>query len=238
MGLSFGQRDASSVRKGDGALLGPAPRRTQVVPAPDGIFDSLVVLISPDCVELPRGFDSKRTGLVTATDRGSLSAYLLFLGQELMRPGSAIHAPSALQAAGALVAELYAATVRAGLKAESVRSAGLNHVIRAEEIMRSRLDEPLTVGTLASELGVGTRALQAAFRAHRSMSPREVLTAMRLDEAQRHLLSARPEESVTSIALNCGFAHLSRFSEAYRYRFGELPSETLARVRRDLPHAT
>ena len=35
------------------------------------------------------------------------------------------------------------------------------------------------------------------------------------------------EESVTDIALRCGFTHLGRFSVAYRTRFGESPSETL-----------
>ncbi|MDJ0862947.1 MAG: helix-turn-helix domain-containing protein [Gammaproteobacteria bacterium] len=46
---------------------------------------------------------------------------------------------------------------------------------------------------------------------------------------QRTLRRSRPgETSVTQAALDRGFWHLGRFSEAYRVRFGELPSETLA----------
>jgi len=32
--------------------------------------------------------------------------------------------------------------------------------------------------------------------------------------------------SVTEVALNCGFSHLSRFAACYRERFGHLPRET------------
>jgi AraC-like DNA-binding protein len=32
--------------------------------------------------------------------------------------------------------------------------------------------------------------------------------------------------SVTELAMDYGFLHLGRFSEVYRQRFGELPSET------------
>jgi transcriptional regulator GlxA family with amidase domain len=113
-----------------------------------------------------------------------------------------------------------------------MRAAGAAHVRRAEEIMRARLDEPLSVGDVAEAVGVCARALQAAFAAHRGTSPRVALTEMRLDAAQRWLVTASPDETVTDVALGCGFAHLSRFAAAYRRRFGEPPSETLARARR------
>jgi transcriptional regulator GlxA family with amidase domain len=105
-------------------------------------------------------------------------------------------------------------------------------VHRAEEIMRTRLAEPLTIPALAAEVGVGKRALQSAFATHRKASPRAVLNAMRLDAARNALISARPMETVTTVALDCGFAHLGRFAQAYAGRFGERPSDTLKRARR------
>jgi transcriptional regulator GlxA family with amidase domain len=66
------------------------------------------------------------------------------------------------------------------------------------------------------------------------MGPRDVLLQMRLERARERLLSAVPSDTVTSIALDCGFAHLGRFPTAYRTAFGELPAETLARSRRRL----
>jgi transcriptional regulator GlxA family with amidase domain len=98
--------------------------------------------------------------------------------------------------------------------------------------MRARLGEELTVPALAAELGIGTRALQLAFRAHRGVSPRDVIAGLRLDAAHARLRAATPADSVTRIALDCGITHLGRFAARYRERFGEAPSETLASVHR------
>jgi len=44
------------------------------------------------------------------------------------------------------------------------------------------------------------------------------------------LLRAEPDDSVTVIAMACGFTHMSRFALEYRQRFGERPSDTLRRA--------
>jgi transcriptional regulator GlxA family with amidase domain len=61
-------------------------------------------------------------------------------------------------------------------------------------------------------------------------SLRAVLNAMRLDAARNALISARPMDTVTTVALGSGFAHLGRFARAYTERFGERPSDTLKRA--------
>lgn len=231
LGLTYAGQEAGA-RSGEGALMGPAPRRTRVIPAMGGLYESFVVLVDPARAGLPTDRGPGATGLVTATDRGALAGHMRFLAQELLPERSALHAPPALTAAGALVAELFAATARAREEDDAAPTAGHAHVHRAEEIMRARLEEPLRVAELAAAVGIGPRALQAAFATHRGKAPREVLTEMRLDAAQRRLVSASPDQSVTDIALGCGFAHLSRFAAAYRRRFGEPPSETLARAHR------
>jgi AraC-like DNA-binding protein len=45
------------------------------------------------------------------------------------------------------------------------------------------------------------------------------------------VLQLATARSVTEVALDHGFLHLGRFSEAYRKRFGELPSQTWRRQR-------
>ena len=50
---------------------------------------------------------------------------------------------------------------------------------------------------------------------------------LRLDEARELLRSARPGTTVSSLAMDCGFTHLGRFSAAYSEAFGETPVETL-----------
>jgi transcriptional regulator GlxA family with amidase domain len=55
------------------------------------------------------------------------------------------------------------------------------------------------------------------------------LRNVRLDRARLRLSDVHAAEaSVTAIALECGFGHLGKFAAAYRERFGEQPSETLA----------
>ena len=120
------------------------------------------------------------------------------------------------------------------LTEERVLPAAWLRVRMAEEIMRARSDEPLSMASVAREIGVGLRSLQLAFMDARAMGPRDVLLRMRLERARERLLSAGPADTVTTIALDCGIAHLGRFPAAYRIAFGELPTETLARTRRRL----
>jgi transcriptional regulator GlxA family with amidase domain len=54
---------------------------------------------------------------------------------------------------------------------------------------------------------------------------------VRLERARNLLLKPDDTASVTGIALLCGFSNLGHFANAYRNRFGELPSQTLHRSR-------
>lgn len=96
---------------------------------------------------------------------------------------------------------------------------------RAEEYLAAHVDRAVSSAELATAVGVSGRTLFAAFRAHRDVTPVAFHRARRLDLARRRILEA-PERSVTEVAFACGFAHLGRFSLAYRARFGESPSET------------
>lgn len=102
-------------------------------------------------------------------------------------------------------------------------------VSRACDIMHAQPDEAPSIADLALELGVSPRYLQLSFRAVHGISPRQYLERIRLDRVRAIILAQGHAGSVTSAALDCGFFHLGRFSQAYRRTFGELPSETLAR---------
>jgi len=108
---------------------------------------------------------------------------------------------------------------------------GVAPLLRAEEFMRSRCGESQSLDDIARAAGVSRRTLSALFRRHRSASPMEALRNLRLDAAHA-LLARRATSSVTDVALNCGFSHLSRFAAAYRERFGQLPHETWRSARR------
>lgn len=101
------------------------------------------------------------------------------------------------------------------------------HVRRAEEYMRRNLAKSMTSADLAREVGVSVRALQTGFRRFRGTTPLATLRSLRLDSARLDLERGEASDNVTAIALKWGFTHLSRFSESYRVRFGELPMQTL-----------
>jgi AraC-like DNA-binding protein len=105
------------------------------------------------------------------------------------------------------------------------------HVRQAEEYMRANVADPITIADIAEIVGVSVRSLQEGFRRFRDRTPLEALHIIRLDGARQALLRPDPADSVTTIALRWGFAHLSRFAGAYVERFHERPSETLRRVR-------
>lgn len=101
------------------------------------------------------------------------------------------------------------------------------------DIIESTPQLPHTTATLAAEAGVSARTLQKAFRAHLSVPPSVYLQHVRLSRVHDELRYASdcPDATVTLVALRWGFAHLGRFSAAYRERYGVLPSETLRRAK-------
>ncbi|HEY8983930.1 MAG TPA: AraC family transcriptional regulator [Streptomyces sp.] len=98
-------------------------------------------------------------------------------------------------------------------------------VRRAVDLIEAHPETPFTVGDLARTAGVSARRLQEGFREHLGVTPMTYVRNVRLDRARTDLLAGAGP--VTEVAGRWGFTHLSRFSAAYRSRFGEAPSETL-----------
>lgn len=97
--------------------------------------------------------------------------------------------------------------------------------------LKSRLDEPIQLETLAAVAGVRPRTLEAHFKLYLGTTPLGWVRRMRLARARQQLLSAEANASVTTIAAANGFNQLGRFSAQYRDQFGELPSDTLKSIR-------
>jgi transcriptional regulator GlxA family with amidase domain len=57
------------------------------------------------------------------------------------------------------------------------------------------------------------------------------LRGTRLEIARQRIMRAAENETITGIAMECGFFHLGRFSSAYSQAFGEAPSQTMRRSR-------
>lgn len=112
-----------------------------------------------------------------------------------------------------------------------VATPGRDEMRKLEEHLRQNWDKPLDLESLAAVSGVSGRTVLRYFRQAHDMTPREYLRDLRLEKARQELLEADGEKSVMMIALGCGFSSLGHFADAYRRRYGELPSMTLGRRR-------
>lgn len=107
-------------------------------------------------------------------------------------------------------------------------STSRQHVNRAMEYMRSNKSDIELIAEVAGACGVSNRTLEHAFKVELGMTPLQVLTTFRLEDARAMLLDRNCDYGVTDVALASGFRHLGRFSRIYRNHFGETPSITRA----------
>ena len=104
-------------------------------------------------------------------------------------------------------------------------------VERAREYIQAKLSEPLRLSELCRHARVHARSLEYGFREVTGLSPIAYVKSLRLN-AVRKALSRRSasQRSITEIALDQGFWHLSQFAVDYRKLFGEAPSWTRKRT--------
>lgn len=102
------------------------------------------------------------------------------------------------------------------------------HVRRAQDYLQAHAHEPLSVEQLAQVAGVSVRSLYSGFKEFLGVSPMHYLRDLRMERARTELLSGEAA-SVAGVALHWGFAHMGRFSNDYKARYLETPSQTLRR---------
>lgn len=145
--------------------------------------------------------------------------------------------PRAIGATEAMLGRLLLSAVphNHSLDYDSDYRAGITpyYVRRAEELIRERYEDPLTLSDLIAAAGVSGRSLHLGFRRFRDDSPMGYLKRFRLDRAREMLAQGGDGIlTVTEVALANGFGHPGKFTQDYAKRFGELPSATLRKTRR------
>lgn len=120
-------------------------------------------------------------------------------------------------------------TERDAAPAPHARSVAPGCVRRAEQYMDAHATDPLRLDDIAAAAGVPVRTLLEAFKRFRAHSPMQHLRELRLQRARALLQAGTPGTRVSTVALDCGFAHLGRFAQDYQARYGEAPSATLTR---------
>ncbi|MGR3615771.1 MAG: GlxA family transcriptional regulator [Paracoccaceae bacterium] len=102
------------------------------------------------------------------------------------------------------------------------------HLARAMQIMNESVSDPASPTFIAQEVGISTRQLERLFGKYLNASPKKYFMEMRLDRARNLLIQT--ENSVTEVALACGFDNPGHFSRVYRAAFGVTPMQQRGRV--------
>lgn len=98
----------------------------------------------------------------------------------------------------------------------------------AREFIHSRLSEPLRLSELCRHAKLKIRSLEYGFREVTGLTPVAYIRSLRLNAVRKALQqnASGPQRSISEIATDVGFWHLSQFSSDYRRLFGETPTET------------
>lgn len=115
--------------------------------------------------------------------------------------------------------------VRAGTERQRTPTgpAGHGKLGDAVRVMEGAVELPMHAADVARTVGLSSRQLERLFRRHLGQTPAAYAAGLRLERARTLLHdTAMP---ITAVAAACGYATPSRFSAAYRGRFGRLPRD-------------
>ncbi|NIZ12075.1 AraC family transcriptional regulator [Phaeobacter sp. HF9A] len=119
-------------------------------------------------------------------------------------------------------------------KANAHSTLGQNlpdHIRRARQFIEDHLTDDIKLHDIVNASGMTKRTVQAGFRMHLGTTPLSYLKLMRLKATHDRLQAARPHDcTVTQVAMEYGFFHLSNFSQDFRKTFGASPSDILNRT--------
>jgi AraC-like DNA-binding protein len=99
---------------------------------------------------------------------------------------------------------------------------------RLTQYIEDNIKRDISGGELAKLARMSLRSLYLLFERHAKTTPMCFIKQRKLERVRSALRDPTvPAVNVTAVALDHGFTHLGRFSEAYKTAFGVLPSEDL-----------
>lgn len=120
---------------------------------------------------------------------------------------------------------------RSAPRSDDVSSRLPGRYRRAYSYLMENLERAdLSVGEVASHIGVTERALQAAFKTHLGLSPSQLIRRQRMERIREDLIANDTNSrTVLEVAHKWGVQHRSTLVNGYRKLFNEAPSATFAR---------
>ena len=101
-------------------------------------------------------------------------------------------------------------------------TAAQMQIARAVDLIHSAFQTDLCLDDLADAAAMSRYHFLRCFKHHAGSTPYAYLQQVRLQHAAALLRDS--SKAITDVALDCGFTSLSRFSGAFRRRFGATPS--------------
>ncbi|MBI2481730.1 MAG: helix-turn-helix transcriptional regulator [Planctomycetia bacterium] len=101
-------------------------------------------------------------------------------------------------------------------------------VARAITFVLAHLDAPLDIEVLAAGLSVSRRTLERRIQSHLGVSPRRMITLVRLEVARQMLI--RTAWPVTDVAVAVGFSSHAGMCNVFRRELGHSPGELRRRL--------
>lgn len=108
------------------------------------------------------------------------------------------------------------------------RTAAMNRAVR---ILSDHDQFPINIEALCTMVGASWATLQRAFAEEFGVTPSSYIKSRRLSAVQTELIKRGPDAMICNVANRWGFWHMGSFAADYRKQFGELPSETLKRLK-------
>ncbi|AHH98925.1 helix-turn-helix transcriptional regulator [Kutzneria albida] len=145
--------------------------------------------------------------------------------------GAPLIASTATQLLAAMVLATFPHTALTDPTIEDRHDAHSATLRRAIGFIDDHAHRDISLADIAAATHVSIRALQYAFRRHRSTTPMGYLRQVRMHHAHQELVAADPTTgvTVTEIAARWGFFHPGHFAHYYRRAYGHPPSRTLLR---------
>lgn len=109
---------------------------------------------------------------------------------------------------------------------KGTNTASPYYVRCAEEIFDTEAKNMPSIASVANRVGVSARTLSEGFRRCRGITPRNFLSARRLEGLRKELLTAPEHLTIAHIASDWGYVNFGNMAKMYKQRFGELPSQT------------
>ena len=98
--------------------------------------------------------------------------------------------------------------------------------------MHAHCAAPIQLSDIATAAGCSVRTLGSVFQRFRGRTPLAALHACRLEQVHAELSRSAADAPIGAIARRYGFTNASRFTVAFRRRFGEAPLDVVRRASR------